>query len=260
MLTNIKSFLVNAALLILGVIVVVGLIRWYEKPKVVTQPVITGPNSATAPAAMKFVASIQNPSYWTKQTEFKFMVTDQNGNMVDFQPLDNTSILLVVTNGGEYTVSVNTVCLNNNFWVNPQLVDLGEVDFPVVVSGNAPTPPPNPNPAPTPTNSTYWALAIFDPTQTMTPAQSSIFNSTTIEASLQPIEWGVYNLTDIIPTNKGNLPVSSTKWGTSAKQVGLPALVTIDQNGNVITAIPLPPTEMVIVQEEKSLYNSIRSR
>ena len=249
MLTNIKSFLVNAALLILGVIVVVGLIRWYEKPKVVTQTVINGPSTATAPAAMKFIASVQNPSYWTKQTEFKFMVTDQNGNMVNFQPLDKTSILLVTTEAGQYTVSVNTTCLNNNFWINPQLVDLDEVDFPVVVSGN--TPPPTPvNPPPT---STYWAIAIFDPTQTMTPAQAAIFNSTTIETSLQPVEWKVYYTTDVIQTNKGMLPVSSSKWGTSAAKVGLPSLVTVDQNGNVINAVSLPDTESLIVQTEKSL-------
>ena len=249
MLTDIKSFVVN----LIVAICVIGAIdlgyHWFLVPKPVPQITVIGPSSASTPAAMQFSASVQNKPFWLRQTKYRFTVY-QDGQPIQYQPLNDSKILLVAVDPGQYNVVVDAEALYNPFWIYPYLNDLPEVNYPVIVSG--PTPPPSPNPTPSPTTE-KWALAIFDPTQTMTTAQAAIFNSTTIEASLNPINWHVYYTTDVVPTSSGTGPISSTIWGTAATNIGLPSLVTIDSTGSVLNVVPLPATEAAIVQLEQSL-------
>jgi hypothetical protein len=250
MLTNLKAAVINliVAISVIGVLDVAY--HWFIVPKPITQVIVTGPSSANTPAAMQFSVNIQNKPFWLRQAKHKFSVL-QDGQPINFQPLNDSTILLVTVEPGKYDVIVNTEVLYNPFWVYPYLTDLPEVDYPVIVSGPNPNPGPGPNPNPT----TYWALAIFDPTQTLTAAQSLIFNSTTIEAGLQPVQWKVYYTTDMITTSNGQGPVSLTKWGTAASKVGLPALVFIDSSGNVISSTLLPADQNSIINLSKNLLN-----
>lgn len=109
-----------------------------------------------------------------------------------------------------------------------------------------PTPPVPPTPPPPVSTGPYIAFAFFDSTA---PA-NAIIGSTTVGASLQVkgYTWYPQDYNAKMPVGATSIPASSTSWGMAANKAGLPAVVVIDAQGNIVgTPATLPATEAALV-------------
>ncbi len=252
-MSTVKIVLFNVIFSVIVVIGLIGLWRWYESPKKVYQVNVTGPTAANVGDVMHFNAALQNKSFWVRDYILDWHIYDSQGKKVAFQQVDNNDIILGAgVTPTNYTIVVSGIGMSNFMWVHPRLEQLPQsAPLEVMVGGNGPQPNPNPNPNPSPPSTkTVWAIAIFDPASPLLSAQSPIFNSTTIEAKLSPLnaDWHVFYTTDIIPTIKGNLPLIKTRWGNVAINTGMPTLIVVDTSGNIIHSVVLPSSEDEIVK------------
>jgi hypothetical protein len=109
---------------------------------------------------------------------------------------------------------------------------------------------------PTPVGA-VWALLVFDKAKrsSLSVRQGMILDSHTIDGAIESAGayWKPYEVHATIPAREGMVPLASTKWGKSALETGLPALVVIDSMGTIILSVPLPPDEKETVSTVKNV-------
>jgi hypothetical protein len=109
----------------------------------------------------------------------------------------------------------------------------------VTVDGQAPTPRPNPTPAPAPfpapSVANSW-LVVVDDTANRTVATGRVLGDLAFWQSLEGIgqHWHVFD--------KGEAEVTAKGYGAVAAKVGLPALLILGSDGNLLRSVKLPDT------------------
>jgi hypothetical protein len=144
------------------------------------------------------------------------------------------SLVSISFNGTKLSKTTTIVNLTNNpVPINP--VPINPVPINPVPINPVPINPVPINPVPI-----AWVVGIFSDNT------NSIYNSKTIQPLLAPINWASYLITDNVATSTGSTAITNTKWGSAALSTGLPALLLIDTNGDVINSLPMPSSEASI--------------
>jgi hypothetical protein len=211
---------------------------------------INGSTTVTLPALASFNVSnvpANNSIIWIIFDSSGSMVPDDQivtySNVTDLKNTLSTYYISFTGNPGKYSLisiafngtklSKTTTIVNLTNSINP--VPINPVPINPVPINPVPINPVPINPVPI-----AWVVGVFSDNT------NSIYTSKTIGTLLEPTNWASYLITDNVVTSTGSTIITNTKWGSTALSTGLPALLLIDINGDVINALPLPNSETAI--------------